>query len=216
MTLVAAPTVVPVGTDITYITGSPTNPTGWYAAPLQTNVAASAVAFTPGGTIAAGNVQAAIAELDSETQAALSGKATATPSAFSAFVLGVAVSGFANSSPLVPTQINVNEGGEYNPATGRFTCAVAGLYQFNLNIGVVGAAAPTFTGLYSVLLRNGMYWVYGSGFGNVSVPEATSAGSTLIYLQPGDYVQCAVTGQFGAGCTLNVDEFSGFFVRRMP
>ena len=66
VTLVAAPTAVTPGQTILYITNSPTNPTGWYAAVAGTSVIASQVAFTPVGDITSTNVQAALAELDAD------------------------------------------------------------------------------------------------------------------------------------------------------
>jgi microcystin-dependent protein len=53
----------------------------WYnAASAIASIAAAAVTFVPHGTIAATNAQAAIEELDSETQTALSGKAPSSAS----------------------------------------------------------------------------------------------------------------------------------------
>lgn len=78
VTLTPTPTLVSVGSTLLYITGSVSSPTGWYSVAAPSSVQASAVGFIPEGTISATNVQAAIAELDSETQAALAGKAPAS------------------------------------------------------------------------------------------------------------------------------------------
>lgn len=75
VTLVASPTVVAVGGQIHYVSGSVTNPTGWYYVTVAGATLASDVQYIPGGTISGTNVQLAISELDSETQAALAGKA---------------------------------------------------------------------------------------------------------------------------------------------
>lgn len=75
VTLTPAPTLVSVGSTLLYITGSVSSPTGWYSVAAPSSVQASAVGFIPEGTISATNVQAAIAELDGETQTALAGKA---------------------------------------------------------------------------------------------------------------------------------------------
>lgn len=76
VTLISALTPVVAGNLLQYVTGSLTNPTGWYYVTQSSTVMASSVVFTPTGTISANNVQGAIAELDSETQAALALKAS--------------------------------------------------------------------------------------------------------------------------------------------
>ncbi len=62
-----------VGDQIIFNSATP----GWWYFPavVPTSLAATAITFAPGGTIAATNVQTAIGELDSETQAALALKA---------------------------------------------------------------------------------------------------------------------------------------------
>jgi microcystin-dependent protein len=75
VTLVASPTLVVVGSQLHYVSGSVTNPTGWYTLTVSGATLASDVQFIPGGTISGTNVQLAISELDSETQTALAGKA---------------------------------------------------------------------------------------------------------------------------------------------
>lgn len=66
VTLLSAPTVVNVGDFIRWVSGSPTNPDGWYhTVPLST-IIASNVGFTPTTNISATNVQAAIEELETE------------------------------------------------------------------------------------------------------------------------------------------------------
>jgi len=74
VTLVASPTLVVVGSQLHYVTGSVTNPTGWYTLTVSGATLASDVQFIPTGTISSANVQLAISELDSETQIALSSK----------------------------------------------------------------------------------------------------------------------------------------------
>jgi microcystin-dependent protein len=73
----AAPTAIDLGWNLVWVS-NPDQPIGWYfiEAPTVTAATAASVAFVPAGTIGATNVQAAIQELDSETQAALSGKAS--------------------------------------------------------------------------------------------------------------------------------------------
>ena len=68
VTLTQSAQPVNVGDLIQYITGSMTNPTGWYHIVPATATTAGQVQFIPGGSISATNVQAAIAELDNETQ----------------------------------------------------------------------------------------------------------------------------------------------------
>jgi microcystin-dependent protein len=62
-----------VGDQIIYNAATP----GWWYSPasVASSLPATAITFAPGGTIAATNVQVAISELDSETQAALALKA---------------------------------------------------------------------------------------------------------------------------------------------
>lgn len=67
-------TAVAVGGSLLYLEGQ-TQPDGWYyAVPVASDSAAN-ISFLPEGTISATNVQAAIHELDTETQAALATKA---------------------------------------------------------------------------------------------------------------------------------------------
>ena len=80
VTLVASPTLVVVGSQLHYVSGSVTNPTGWYTLTVSGATLASDVQFIPGGTISGTNVQLAISELDSETQTALGGKAPSAAS----------------------------------------------------------------------------------------------------------------------------------------
>jgi microcystin-dependent protein len=80
VTLTAAPTLVVVGSQLHYVTGSLTNPTGWYTLTVSGATLASDVQFIPSGTISGTNVQLAISELDSETQTALGGKAPSAAS----------------------------------------------------------------------------------------------------------------------------------------
>ena len=66
VTLTHAPTLVGVGSTLLYISGSSSNPTGWYTIVAAATTLASEVAFLPEGTITATNVQDAIAELDGD------------------------------------------------------------------------------------------------------------------------------------------------------
>jgi microcystin-dependent protein len=75
-TNVAAPTVIDLGWNLVWVSNA-NQPIGWYVieAAIVTAATAASVAFVPSGTIVATNVQAAIQELDSETQTALGTKA---------------------------------------------------------------------------------------------------------------------------------------------
>lgn len=64
VTLTASPTLVPVGSQLHYVTGSLTNPTGWYTLAVSGATLASDVQFIPAGNVTATNVQAAIVEVD--------------------------------------------------------------------------------------------------------------------------------------------------------
>jgi microcystin-dependent protein len=69
--------VIDLGWNLVWVSNT-NQPVGWYfiESAVVTAATAASVAFVPAGTIAATNVQAAIQELDSETQTALGGKAT--------------------------------------------------------------------------------------------------------------------------------------------
>lgn len=66
-TLLSAPTAVSVGDFIRWVYNSPTNPDGWYHVVPNSTVIAADVGFTPFGTIAATDVQAAIEEVVAES-----------------------------------------------------------------------------------------------------------------------------------------------------
>jgi microcystin-dependent protein len=81
-TSVESLTAVAVGGTLIYLEGQ-SQPDGWYySIPVSADNAVN-ISFLPEGTISATNVQAAIAELDSETQAALAGKLNLTGGALS-------------------------------------------------------------------------------------------------------------------------------------
>jgi len=73
-TSVESNVLVAVGGTLLYLEGQ-TQPDGWYYSIPVAASSASNISFLPEGTISATNVQAAIAELDSETQASLATKA---------------------------------------------------------------------------------------------------------------------------------------------
>jgi microcystin-dependent protein len=78
-TSVESNVLVAVGGTLLYLEGQ-TQPDGWYySVPVAADSAAN-ISFLPEGTISAVNVQAAIAELDSETQASLALKQNNLPS----------------------------------------------------------------------------------------------------------------------------------------
>ena len=66
-TLLSGPTVVNVGDFIRWVYNSPTNPDGWYHVVPNSTIIAADVGFTPFGTIAATDVQAAIEEVVAES-----------------------------------------------------------------------------------------------------------------------------------------------------
>ena len=66
VTLTPSATLVTVGGLLQYITGSVTNPTGWYFVAAVATTQASQVGFAPAGSIGATNVQDAIVELDGD------------------------------------------------------------------------------------------------------------------------------------------------------
>ncbi len=126
------PTIVTVGNELVWVEGSPvpTNPDGWYyIVATFSSVTATQVSFSPVGGISANNVQAALAEVDSEK---------AVKPVGTSILKGNGSGGFANAT----------SGTDYAPATsgsailkgdgaGGFASAGAGTdYLYPAQIGV--------------------------------------------------------------------------------
>ena len=166
-TNVAAPTPVDLGWNLVWMQNQ-TQPVGWYYIESATVTAAiaSQVAFQPAGTIAATNVQAAIEELDSETQTALATKATlgnANPLMDGVAAPGVAVNAsrtdhvHPTDTTRAPTSATTAAGTSYVPGGGisatNVQAAIAELdneKQATLGFTPVNKAGDTMTGALSL------------------------------------------------------------------
>ncbi|XP_069004143.1 complement C1q tumor necrosis factor-related protein 5 isoform X1 [Embiotoca jacksoni] len=105
--------------------------------------------------------------------------------------------------------ILLNEQGDYNTETGRFTCKVPGVYYFAVHATVYRAS------LQFDLMKNGHTVAsYFQFFGNWSKPASLSGGS-LLHLVPGDqvWVQMALSEYSGFYSSTKTDStFTGFLV----
>lgn len=106
-------------------------------------------------------------------------------------------------------KILLNEQGDYNPETGRFTCRVPGVYYFAVHATVYRAS------LQFDLIKNGHAVAsYFQFYGNWPKPASLSGGS-LLHLIPGDqvWVQMALSEYNGFYSSTKTDStFTGFLV----
>ncbi|XP_078786191.1 complement C1q tumor necrosis factor-related protein 5 isoform X1 [Oryzias latipes] len=105
--------------------------------------------------------------------------------------------------------ILLNEQGDYNAETGRFTCKVPGVYYFAVHATVYRAS------LQFDLMKNGHAEAsYFQFYGSWPKPASLSGGS-LLHLVPGDqvWVQMALSEYNGFYSSTKTDStFSGFLV----
>uniref|UniRef100_A0A3Q0QZH6 C1q and TNF related 5 n=1 Tax=Amphilophus citrinellus TaxID=61819 RepID=A0A3Q0QZH6_AMPCI len=105
--------------------------------------------------------------------------------------------------------IIINEQGDYNSETGRFTCKVPGVYYFAIHATVYRAS------LQFDLMKNGHAVAsYFQFYGNWPKPASLSGGS-LLHLIPGDqvWVQMALSEYNGFYSSTKTDStFTGFLV----
>ncbi|KAG7221063.1 hypothetical protein INR49_017692 [Caranx melampygus] len=106
-------------------------------------------------------------------------------------------------------KIILNEQGDYNSETGRFTCKVPGVYYFAVHATVYRAS------LQFDLMKNGHAVAsYFQFYGNWPKPASLSGGS-LLHLVPGDqvWVQMALSEYNGFYSSTKTDStFTGFLV----
>uniref|UniRef100_A0A4W6CUE3 C1q and TNF related 5 n=2 Tax=Lates calcarifer TaxID=8187 RepID=A0A4W6CUE3_LATCA len=106
-------------------------------------------------------------------------------------------------------KIMLNEQGDYNTETGRFTCKVPGVYYFAVHATVYRAS------LQFDLMKNGHTVAsYFQFYGNWPKPASLSGGS-LLHLVPGDqvWVQMALSEYNGFYSSTKTDStFTGFLV----
>lgn len=98
----------------------------------------------------------------------------------SAFSVGITSSYPAENTPIKFNKVLFNDGGHYNPRTGKFICAYPGVYFFSYDITVANKH------LAIGLVRNGQFRIktFDANTGNHDV----ASGSTVMYLSPEDEV----------------------------
>ncbi|XP_039984806.1 complement C1q tumor necrosis factor-related protein 7 [Xiphias gladius] len=98
----------------------------------------------------------------------------------SAFSVGITSSYPTENTPIKFNKVLFNEGGHYNPQTGKFICAYPGIYYFSYDITLANKH------LAIGLVQNGQYRIktFDANTGNHDV----ASGSTVIYLNPEDEV----------------------------
>ncbi|XP_061638770.1 complement C1q tumor necrosis factor-related protein 5 isoform X2 [Phyllopteryx taeniolatus] len=135
--------------------------------------------------------------------------AVAPKSAFSAKVSEGRDLPLPAGDTVVFDKILLNEQGDYNSETGRFTCKVPGVYYFAVHATVYRAS------LQFDLMKNGHAVAsYFQFFGNWPKPASLSGG-TLIHVVPGDqvWIQMALGEYNGFYSSTKTDStFSGFLV----
>ncbi|KAM4049108.1 complement C1q tumor necrosis factor-related protein 7 isoform 2-T2 [Anomaloglossus baeobatrachus] len=98
----------------------------------------------------------------------------------SAFSVGITTSYPQERLPILFNKVLFNEGEHYNPSTGKFICAIPGIYYFSYDITLADKH------LAISLVHNGEYKIktFDANTGNHDV----ASGSTLLYLNPEDEV----------------------------
>ncbi|KAL1022564.1 hypothetical protein UPYG_G00029330 [Umbra pygmaea] len=126
----------------------------------------------------------------------------------SAFSVGITSSYPAENEPIKFNKVLFNEGGHYNPATGKFICAYPGIYYFSYEITLANKH------LAIGLVQNGQYRIktFDANTGNHDV----ASGSTVMFLNPEDEVWLEIffQGQNGlfADTSWSDSLFSGFLL----
>ncbi|MBN3291728.1 C1QT7 protein, partial [Polypterus senegalus] len=98
----------------------------------------------------------------------------------SAFTVGITTSYPVEKLPIIFNKVIFNEGGHYNPNTGKFICAFPGIYYFTYDITLANKH------LAIGLVHNGQYRIktFDANTGNHDV----ASGSTVIYVKSEDEV----------------------------
>uniref|UniRef100_A0A3Q2QNE4 C1q and TNF related 7 n=1 Tax=Fundulus heteroclitus TaxID=8078 RepID=A0A3Q2QNE4_FUNHE len=98
----------------------------------------------------------------------------------SAFSVGITSSYPTEKTPIKFNKVLFNEGGHYNPQTGKFICAYPGVYYFSYDITLANKH------LAISLVQNGQYRIktFDANTGNHDV----ASGSTVMFLNPEDEV----------------------------
>lgn len=98
----------------------------------------------------------------------------------SAFSVGITNSYPTEKTPIKFNKVLFNEGGHYNPETGKFICAYPGIYYFSYDITLANKH------LAIGLVQNGEYRIktFDANTGNHDV----ASGSTVMFLNPEDEI----------------------------
>ncbi|XP_030642576.1 complement C1q tumor necrosis factor-related protein 7 [Chanos chanos] len=98
----------------------------------------------------------------------------------SAFSVGITSSYPPEKAPIKFNKVLFDEGGHYNPQTGKFVCAYPGIYYFSYEITLANKH------LAIGLVQNGQYRIktFDANTGNHDV----ASGSTVMFLNPEDEV----------------------------
>lgn len=98
----------------------------------------------------------------------------------SAFSVGITSSYPTEQAPIKFNKVLFNEGGHYNPETGKFICAYPGIYYFSYDITLANKH------LAIGLVQNGQYQIktFDANTGNHDV----ASGSIVMFLNPEDEV----------------------------
>ncbi|XP_051233619.1 complement C1q tumor necrosis factor-related protein 7 isoform X2 [Dicentrarchus labrax] len=98
----------------------------------------------------------------------------------SAFSVGITSSYPPEKIPIKFNKVLFNEGGHYNPQTGKYICAYPGVYYFSYDITLANKH------LAIGLVQNGQYRIktFDANTGNHDI----ASGSTVMYLNPEDEV----------------------------
>ncbi|KAK5870429.1 hypothetical protein PBY51_025063 [Eleginops maclovinus] len=98
----------------------------------------------------------------------------------SAFSAGITSSYPAEKTPIRFNKVLFNEGGNYDPQTGKFMCSLPGVYFFSYHITLANKH------LAIGLVQNGQYRIktFDANTGNHDV----ASGSTVVFLNPEDEV----------------------------
>lgn len=216
----AAMTPVDLGWNLVWMQNL-TQPVGWYFLESATVTAAiaSQVAFQPAGTISATNVQAAIEELDNETQAALATKATlgnANPLMDGVAAPGVAVSAsrtdhvHPTDTTRAPTSAATAAGTSFVPGGGISSATVQGAI---LELDSEKASLSDFMNSNTIngyqKLPSGLIIQWGTA--SVSLSNVTSAGAAVTLPVPNPTNIFAVIGSIN-GSTNNAELNKGIVV----
>ncbi|XP_007883492.1 complement C1q tumor necrosis factor-related protein 5 [Callorhinchus milii] len=111
--------------------------------------------------------------------------------------------------PVLFDTVTQNEQGHYSPLTGKFTCAVPGVYYF-----VVHATVYRISLQFDIMKNGQSVASFFQFYGNWTKPVSLSGGS-LVHLEPEDqvWVQVAVPDFSGMYASPKTDStFTGFLV----